>query len=646
MILEMDRVQIWGMKKYLEQVIPILHNFGKMQLDDIRNVPDAMVQPFSLTEEMQGEREEVDILIASINGLVELFSSLVKTEAKAPLTKDDDILGIKNKVADVTSQVQYLNNRKKTIQDELISLSKYNEMLNVIAPVMPRSSKKSGNASIRALVHTSQMRAMNMLAQQLKLMTRGKFEMISVRVGESTNAIIGIFPLEMISQVETFMKNEKVTQLILPEEYAYLNTDEAVQHIGKKVELDHQELDEIDGRLERIAAQWLPRLRTWALVCKDRVDEFEAYAKLGETEYTFTIFGWIPAENVEELRKTFKTRFGEDVTVNVIDIPKELRETIPVATQNSDMVEPFENFVKMRAVPKYSDVDPGTLVAFFMPLFFGMMVGDVGYGIIMLAISLLVGKKVKAGLICDFLKALKWGSLWSILFGVLYGEYFGTLGEEVLKIKPIWFSRSDSANFTTLLIMAIAVGIGHIVLGLAIGVWNSIVQKSRSHFLERAGTLVALGGLFILGFSLLQKLPDGYYISGWIVLAVGLVAMGVSMGGTGVIMGPIEFVGVIGNILSYLRIAALGLASVFLAKVANDMAGMVGSAIAGVVIALLIHSLNLVMGMLSPTIQSLRLQYVEFFRKFYEGGQSSFTPFRKRINVVFTPSKFKEMSKE
>ncbi len=645
MILEMDRVQIWGMKKYLEKVIPILHNFGNMQLDDIRNVPDAMVQPFSLTEKMQSEREEVDILIASINGLVELFSSLVKTEAQAPLTKDDDILGIKNKVADVTSQVQYLNNRKKTIQDELISLSKYNEMLNVIAPVMPRSSKKSGNASIRALVHTSQMQAMNMLAQQLKLMTRGKFEMISVRVGESTNAIIGIFPLEMISQVETFMKNEKVTQLILPEEYAYLSTDEAVDHIGKKVELDHQELDEIDARLERIAAQWLPRLRTWQLVCKDRVDEFDAYTKLGETEYTFTIFGWIPAENVDELRENLKTNFGKKVTVNVIEIPKELREIIPVSTQNSKAVEPFENFVKMRAVPKYSDVDPGTLVAFFMPLFFGMMVGDVGYGIIMLIIALLVGKKVKPGLISDFLGALKWGSLWAILFGVLYGEYFGTLGES-LGLHPLWFSRSNPDNFEKLLVMALAVGVGHIVLGLLIGIWNAVINKSRSHAIERAGTLVALAGLFILGASMLKALPDGYNIVGWIALAVGLVAMSVSMGGIGMIMGPIEFVGVIGNILSYLRIAALGLASVFLAKVANDMSGMVGSAAAGVLIALLIHALNLVMGMLSPTIQSLRLQYVEFFRKFYEGGQSSFTPFRKRINVVFAPSNIKEMSKE
>jgi V/A-type H+-transporting ATPase subunit I len=514
-------------------------------------------------------------------------------------------------------------------------------MLNVIAPVLPQSSKKSGNASIRALVNTSQMREMNLLAQQLKLLTRGKFEMVSVKVGESTNAVVGIFPLELIAQVENFMKNEKITQLVLPEEYAYLSTDEALQHLSQKVQLDHQELDEIDDRMSRIAMQWLPRLRTWQLVCRDRVDEFEAYTKMGETEYTFTIFGWVPAEKLEELKQLLATRFGKNVTISVIDIPKELKDNIPVATRNPEAIEPFEDFVKMRAVPKYSDIDPTKLVAFFMPLFFGMMVGDVGYGVLILALAIWLLKVIKKpGLIRDFFESLKWGSIWSILFGIVYGEYFGDLGEKVLHIKP-FFSRSDAANFKTLLVMAIAVGVAHIVLGLAIGIWNAAVHKSRNEVMERAGTLVALLGLFLLGFSLLQKLPDAYSTSGWIALAVGLVAMSLAMGSTGLIMGPIEFVGVIGNILSYLRIAALGLASVFLAKVANEMAGMVGSAIAGVVIAVLIHTLNLIMGMLSPTIQSLRLQYVEFFRKFYEGGQSSFTPFRKRIDVAFVPPTIK-----
>lgn len=633
MIIEMVRVQIWGMKRYLEKIVPLLHNFGYMQIDDARNISDALVQPFNLTDKMQSEREEVDILIANINGLADMFSLLVKSKEHAPYTKEDGILSIKTHVADITAQVQYLNNRKKTLQDELISLSKYSGMLNVIAPVMPAAAKKSGNASIRALVHTSQMRNMNLLRQQVKLLTRGKFEMISVKVGESTNAVIGIFPLELIAQVETFMKNEKVAQLVLPEEYAYLTTDEALQHIEKKVALDHHELDEIDERLTRMAAQWLPRLRTWQLVCRDRVDELETYARLGETEYTFTIFGWVPAEKMDDLRKRLLSSFGQQVTVNIIQVPGEMNDSIPVSMKNADLINPFENFVNMRAVPKYSDIDPSSLVAVFMPLFFGMMVGDAGYGLLMLAIAFWAVRKVNVGIMLDFFKVLKFGAIWSVLFGILYGEYFGTLGEDYLGIPPLWISRTQASSFTSLLLMAIAVGVGHIMLGLLIGAWNAVVHKSRSHFLERSGMFVGLVGLLILAGSLTNMLPNGFYLAGWIVFAIGLITLAVSMGKTGIIMGPLEFVGVIGNILSYLRIAALGLASVFLAKVANDLGSSVGSVVVGVLIALLIHALNLVMGMLSPTIQSLRLQYVEFFRKFYEGGQSPFQPFRKRVEL-------------
>ena len=96
-------------------------------------------------------------------------------------------------------------------------------------------------------------------------------------------------------------------------------------------------------------------------------------------------------------------------------------------------------------------------------------------------------------------------------------------------------------------------------------------------------------------------------------------------------MGPIEFIGLIGNILSYLRIAAIGLASVYLARVANELAGIVGSIVVGFIIALLLHSLNLALGTFSPTIQSLRLHYVEFFRKFYEGGGRPFEPFGSQL---------------
>ena len=633
MIVEMSRVEIIGLKKHLERLIPFLHTSGYLQIDDIREIPDVIIQPFTPPMKMKEEREEIDLLIANINGLVESFSAYHnETDDSGEQTDDLSFYGIKDSVAGITAKVQYFNMRKKTLQDELISHSKYIEILKMISPFMPESSNKSGNATIRALIHSSQTRAMVLLANQLKLLTHGKFEMITVKVGEETNAVVGVFPLELVSQVEGFMKNEKVAKLALPEEYTYLSTNEALQHIEKKVELNHEELENIDESMHRFAIKWLPVLKTWQLICKDKVDEIEAFMQIGETEFAFVIFGWIPKEDVGLLKEALRKEFSRDISLNEIDIPKELQSRIPVKTKNPTVVEPYEHFVKMRATPSYNDIDPSLLVAVFMPIFFGMMAGDVGYGIVMFIIALVMSKKVNKGLMADIIKFLRLGAIWTIVFGVLFGEYFGDLGEKI-GIKPLWLSRSEPESIFPLLMMAIAVGVGHIMFGLLIGAWNAFVHKSRNHLLERVGMFVGILGLLFLVGSLSSYLPGGFTTLGWIVFAIGLIAVAVSMGATGIFLGPIEFVGLMGSILSYLRIAALGLASVYLAKVANDLGGMVSSAVVGVLIAVIIHALNIVMAMLSPTIQSLRLQYVEFFRRFYEGGHSPFTPFKKRIHT-------------
>jgi len=143
---------------------------------------------------------------------------------------------------------------------------------------------------------------------------------------------------------------------------------------------------------------------------------------------------------------------------------------------------------------------------------------------------------------------------------------------------------------------------------------------------------IGVVGILFLAGTMTSALPGGFKVIGWVTLAVGLITLSVSLGTSGIFLGPIEFVGLLGSILSYLRIAALGLASVFLAEVANELGGTIPSLILGLLIAVLIHALNIAMGILSPTIQSLRLQYVEFFRRFFQGGQSPFVPFRRRVS--------------
>ena len=227
----------------------------------------------------------------------------------------------------------------------------------------------------------------------------------------------------------------------------------------------------------------------------------------------------------------------------------------------------------------------------------------------------------------DLIKVLAMGSGWSIVFGFLFGEAFGTLGGH-LGLHPIWFDRAGAEHVIPLFITTLAVGATHQVVGLILGVLEAVREKSRSHLLERGGMLLGLVALFILVGVLVDFLPAGMMTPAVGGLIVGIVLLGSTSGIMGVLLGPIEFLGLIGNILSYLRIAAIGLASIYLAQVANDLAGLIGNLVVGVIVAVLIHALNVVMGAFSPTIHSLRLHYVEFFRRFYQGGGKAYEPFR------------------
>jgi V/A-type H+-transporting ATPase subunit I len=139
-----------------------------------------------------------------------------------------------------------------------------------------------------------------------------------------------------------------------------------------------------------------------------------------------------------------------------------------------------------------------------------------------------------------------------------------------------------------------------------------------------------LAALFLLVAVLADYLPDSFLTPAVALLLVGLAVLIYTLGSLGFFLGPLELVGLVGNILSYLRIAAIGLASVYLAMVANELAGFFGNVLIGLTIAVLLHALNIALGAFSPTIQSLRLHYVEFFSQFYQGGGQPFHPFQSR----------------
>ena len=458
-------------------------------------------------------------------------------------------------------------------------------------------------------------------------LTGGKAEIVSSDVDLSTRAMLIVFPVEYTGEIESLLGHEDVSRLRLPEELGEGPPDVILASLRHRMVSIPEEIKEVNRDLAGLSTQWCDRLAGLRDALHEELDTSSVLSHFGETDMTFVLVGWVPAKDFEKVKSALQQEIGPRVYIQRLPLTPDLKKRAPVILSNPAPARPFESLIGLLSIPRYGHIDPTCLMAFFLPFFFGMILGDVGYGALLLVLSLLAMRKFRVGIAHDVTILIAMGSGWSILFGFLFGEAFGTLGE-YYGMHPILFSRTNPESLLSLLIMAIAVGAIHITLGLILGVWEAVRDRSRSHLLERGGMLVGLIGLFLIVGVLAELLPDGFMTPAISILIVGIVLLGASMGWLGVFMGPIEFIGLIGNILSYLRIAAIGLASVYLAQFANEIAGTIGSFIVGAIIAVLLHALNLVLGGFSPTIHSLRLHYVEFFRKFYEGGGRPYQPFR------------------
>ena len=275
-------------------------------------------------------------------------------------------------------------------------------------------------------------------------------------------------------------------------------------------------------------------------------------------------------------------------------------------------------------------------MAVIFPLFFGLILGDIAYGLILLCLSLWARKKWKHNLIVsDIMVMAIWCSSASILFGIIFGEFLGDLGHRVgavpihigsIRILPVWKAREDAIG--ELLIITIIIGLCHVMLGLVLGMVESIRMKAKHHFWENMG--LTLGLISILLFVLpIPVAVISETIRTTTASVMLLASLGILIKYSG-ITGPIEIISLCANVLSYCRLMALGVAGMVIANLANDLGSQQSNIVLGIMIAIPIHALAIALGILEPTIHALRLHFVEFLPKFFIGDGRTYKPLQRK----------------
>jgi V/A-type H+/Na+-transporting ATPase subunit I len=249
------------------------------------------------------------------------------------------------------------------------------------------------------------------------------------------------------------------------------------------------------------------------------------------------------------------------------------------------------------------------------------MVGDIGYGLLLAALALPARARSRPGTLWRSVSEIAGAcAVFTVVAGVLYGELFGDLGRRWLGMKALVFDREEA--MIPFLVLAVSLGAVHVILGLLLGVAATIRRHPRQA-LGRGISAFMIVAIVVGLLAVVEVLPGGLFTPAVIALLAAFPVLILAEG----IVAPIELLSTLGNILSYARIMALGVASVMFAVVANRMVGAMGSAAVGIMFALLFHLVNFAIALFSPTIHALRLHYVEFFGKFYSPGGVRYAPF-------------------
>lgn len=663
-VLQMQRMSICALKKDRKAILEKIQSMGIMEINHVLDEDEDFRRMDTANARSSFEKaaNSADRALEILNEYAPVKTSMLSSLEGKKLVDakvHEEVIRKREELLKLVSRIQVLDKEKAENKAEILKLENRIESLvpwlSLDIPMNATGTKKTSVilGSIPGQADIS-----------------GIYEILADAAPEVEGADAYVISsgqdMTCIAVICLKQEEQSIEEALRSRGFSRIAQNSAKTPAGETEEL-RQEIKEKENRISQIEqevirlAEQREEIYLLADYYRVRAEKYEVLGEIPQSANTFVLSGYVPHRDVEKVKRVLESKY--DCAIDVEELKEE--EEPPVLLKNNKFSASAEGVLESFGLPKKGEIDPTAIMSVFYVFLFGLMLSDAAYGaIVSIACGVLILKfpRMSEGM-KKSIQLFFWCGLSTLFWGIMFGGYFGDVinvvsrtffGHEV-GIKALWFVPLN--NPMKLLIYSMVFGLIHLFTGLGIKGYMCIRDKKYVDFLCD----VVLWYVFLFGLILLLIPTDIFAsiaqvqitfppvvnaIAKWasILGAVGIVLMSGRANknfGLRIALGAYDLYNVTGwlsDVLSYSRLLALGLATGVIAQVVNQMGSMGGKSVFGVILFVIVfiigHVFNIAINLLGAYVHTNRLQYVEFFGKFYEGGGRAFHPFRENTKYA------------